>query len=317
MERVLVLRGGAIGDFVLTLPLLNAVRLLAPDAELEILGYPAIAELVVGRRYAVAAARVDGAEWAPLFSPDGTLGEREREYIAAFDRVISVWPDADGVIGANLRRAGARNLLSINPMPPDDSPMHVVEHMVRQSEYGGLPVAFLEPQLFPSERDRWWAERFMRVTRAGEKPLLGMHPGSGAEKKNWPARRYAEVADWWIEQKLGHVLVTAGPADDDAVAALTAACDDERVFTLRNDSLPRVAACLERCEVMVGNDSGIMHMAAAVQVPTLVLFGPTNARVWRPCSSRGEVMTSSAGGSMDGITGRAVIDCLETLTRRW
>lgn len=316
MKRVLVLRGGAIGDFVLTLPIFNAVRLFAPEAEVEVLGYPEIAELAVGRRYALGVRRVAGAEWAPLFSPGGALGTREREYVSGFDCVISVWPDADGVILDNFKRAGAREVIAIEPMPPEDASVHAVEYMVKQCERAGLPVKFLEPQLFPSERDRLWAERFMRVTCAGEMPLLGMHVGSGSAKKNWPAERYAEVAEWWIGRGRGHVLVTAGPADDDALGAFRGARGDERVFVLRGESLPRVAACLERCEAVVGNDSGIVHLAAAVCVPTLTLFGPTDARVWRPCSSRGEVMSSAAGRGMEGIMPGAVIECLDSILQR-
>jgi len=282
MARVLVIRGGAIGDFILTLPILEATLLDDPLAEIEILGYPRIAELAVGRRLAVAARRVDGVEWAPLFARDGTLGDAERDALAGFDSVFCVWPDEDGTLRESLCRAGVRKVVYVNPMPPENGTVHAVEYMARQCCEAGLEIRHREPHLYPSVRDRWWVERYMRVSGAGHRALLGLHPGSGSAKKNWPAPRYAEIARNWMRERDGHVLVVAGPADDAPVTELAAELDQESTFIMRNEPLPRVAAALERCEAFVGNDSGITHMAAAVRTPTVAIFGPTDPRVWRP-----------------------------------
>ncbi len=107
MRRILVIRGGAIGDFIFTLPVFEALKTRDPAAEVDLLGYARIGELAVGRRHAANLRRVDGAEWAALFSPGGRLGEAERRYLSGFDETFCVWPDADGVIGENLLRAGS------------------------------------------------------------------------------------------------------------------------------------------------------------------------------------------------------------------
>ena len=316
VARVLVMRGGAIGDFVLTLPILEAIRLDDRDSEVEILGYPSIAELAVGRRLAAAARRVDGTEWAPLFSLDGELADAERDYLAQFDRVFCVWPDADGVLRENLRRSGACRLTYVNPMPPADWTAHVMDYMARQCRATGLEMEYLEPHLYPAERDAWWAERYMRVIGAGHAPLLGLHPGSGSPRKNWPARRYAAVAQDWMKRHHGHVLVAAGPADDEPLGELTAALDEERAFVLQNESLPRVAAVLQRCAAFVGNDSGITHIAAAVRTRTVAIFGPTDPRVWRPLAPRVRVV-SPAGRKDDlaSIPADVVVEAVESLVR--
>jgi len=316
MKKVLIIRGGAIGDFVMTLPIFEAVHCEWPEAEIEVLGYAGIAELAVGRRHATAVRRVDAPEWAPIFSAGGMPAQGEREYLSRFDLAICVWPDADGVICENIKRAGAREVMAVNPMPPEGSAEHAVDFMARQCERAGLRVKFREPQLFPSGRDALWAEAFMRVTCAGERRLLALHVGSGSRRKNWPARCYGELAGWWIGRRAGHVLATGGPADEEALAEFESACGEEGVFTLREESLPRVAACLARCEAVVGNDSGVMHMAAAVRVPTVTLFGPTDPRVWRPYSSKGAVVTPASGSDMGQITVREVIHCLKRLLRR-
>jgi len=288
-----MIRGGAIGDFILTVPVLEAIRCNVPSAEVEILGYPAIADLAVGRRLAAAATRIGAAEWAALFAPAGVLAEAERKYLAGFDRVFCIWPDRDGVIRDNLRRAGVTDLIYADPMPPDGRAVHAIHHVAQQCGRSGFSLERLEPRLYPSERDRWWAERYLRVTCAGERPLLGLHPGSGSPRKSWPASGWAEVARDWIRRRLGHVLVVAGPADDEPLAELRVLLDDEAVFLMQNESLPRVAAVLERCEAFVGNDSGITHMAAAVRTPTVAIFGPTDPQVWRPLAPCVRVVTPS------------------------
>jgi len=314
MGAILVIRGGSVGDFILTLPVLDGLRVAHPHDEVHLLAYPAIAELAVGRRYAVGVRRVDAAEWAPLFSPGGRLAEREVEFLRAFDRIICIWNDDDGVIRDNLRKVSRRPVVYVNPIPPPSAGVHAVDFVAQQCLRGGLPVRNLEPRIFPSVRDRWWAERFMRVTGAGRGPLLGLHPGSGSKRKNWPVRRFARVAEHWIRRRDGRVLVTMGPAEEgmaEAFGAVEGA--EDHIFLLRDEAFPRVAACLERCNAFIGNDSGITHMAAAVQTPTLALFGPTDPAVWRPRATRATVVTPEGGTEMSGIRLRTVISRLEAM----
>ena len=316
MTRVLMIRGGAIGDFVLTLPILEAIRLEDPSAEVEILGYPVIAELAVGRRLASGVRRVDAVEWAALFARCGTLGGAERGYLRGFDRALCVWPDADGVIRENLRRAGVRNLVHVDPMPPEGGSVHAIEYMAEQCRRARLTLKYLEPHLYPSERDRWWVERYMRVTCAGEQPLLGLHPGSGARRKNWPARHFAEVARQWIGRRRGHVLAMAGPADEAPLREFTSAAGREGVFVMQNETLPRVAAALERCEVFVGNDSGISQIAAAVRTPTVAVFGPTDPRIWKPLAPRVSVVSPpSRKDDLSTLSPRVVVSQIANLLK--
>ena len=154
----------------------------------------------------------------------------------------------------------------------------------------------------------------MRVTGAGHRPLLGMHPGSGSALKNWPTERFADVAGDWIRRRKGHVLIVAGPADNEPLSALRGCLDEDRVFVLRNEPLPRLAAVLERCAAFVGNDSGIAHMAAAVRAPSVVVFGPTDPRIWRPLAPRVAVVSAAESGyGLADVTTTVVIEALERI----
>jgi heptosyltransferase III len=296
MQKVLVIRGGAIGDFIFTLPVFEALKLRDPDSEVDLLGYSGIGDLAVGRRHASGLRRVDGAEWAALFSPDGRLGEAERHYLAGFDETYCVWPDGDGVIAENLLRAGARKVVSVDPTPVEGKGVHVVDHIAQQCERAGLAIPYREPHLYPSERDRRWVELYMRAYGAGDRPLLALGPGSGSTSKNWPADHYVSVARDWVKRR-GHALIVSGPAEEKMAGELRRSLGEDGVFYLSNEPLPCAAAMLERCEVFIGNDSGITHMAAAVRTPTLAIFGRTDPRVWQPRAPRVKVLQSTPPGA--------------------
>lgn len=305
MLRYLVIRGGAIGDFVLTLPVFEAIRSRHEDAEITILGYPEIAEIAVGRRHANAVRRVDAVEWAALFSAEGELRDAERQFIRQFDRIYCIWPDIEGTIKKNLLSNGASDVVAVEPMPPQDSGIHAVDHVAGQCRKAGLEIKHLEPHLYPAPQDRWWAERFMRVTGAGQAPLLAIGIGSGSPRKNWPVAHFAELARWWIGRR-GHVLLTGGPADEAALAEFNGCLrDEDAIYTMVCEPLSRVAAVLERCDLFVGNDSGPTHIAAAVRTPTIALFGPTNPVHWGPKAPR-VVILQSDSGEMTAITPDAV-----------
>jgi heptosyltransferase-2 len=296
MKRILVIRGGAIGDFIFTLPVFEALKMRDPDAEVDVLGYAGIGELAVGRRHAANLRRVDGAEWAALFSPAGRLAETERRYLSGFDETYCIWPDADSVIGENLLRAGSRRVVSVDPGPVEGKGVHVVDHIARQCEKAGLAVQYREPHLYPSERDRIWAEHYLRVTGAGDRPLLALSPGSGSPGKNWPAEHYAAVARRWVKRSR-YALIVSGPAEEKMTEELRRSLGEDGVFFLSNEPLPCLAATLERCEGFVGNDSGITHMAAAVRTPTLAIFGRTNPALWQPRAPRVKVLQPAQPGA--------------------
>ena len=102
--RILVIRGGAIGDFILTLPALKLLREAFPDAHLEIVGYRHIIALAEGRGYADATRSIEYGPMAGFFARGGTLAPEMMEYFGSFQQVISYLFDPDGIFEANVRR---------------------------------------------------------------------------------------------------------------------------------------------------------------------------------------------------------------------
>ena len=109
--RILVIRGGAIGDFILTLPAIKLLREAFPKAHLEIIGYRHIVALAERRFYADATRSIEYGPLAGFFARRGTLSEEMTEYFASFQQVVSYLFDPDGIFETNLRRTGVKNYL--------------------------------------------------------------------------------------------------------------------------------------------------------------------------------------------------------------
>ena len=117
-----------------------------------------------------------------------------------------------------------------------------------------------------------------------------MHPGSGSEKKNWSAERFAAVCRWLVDELAAQLLVVQGEADERAVSALRALIAPRPFSAASGLKLMELAAVLQQCALFVGNDSGITHLAAAVGTPTVAMFGPASKSIWEPRGERVRVV---------------------------
>src|SRR4051794_33100813 len=124
--RILVIRGGAIGDFILTLPAIALLREAFPSAQIEILGYKHIIALAEMSGYADATRSIEYGPLATFFTRDGELAPELVEYFSGFQQVVSYLFDPDEIFANNLKRAGVRNLL-VGPGRLSDQ-----EHAARQ-----------------------------------------------------------------------------------------------------------------------------------------------------------------------------------------
>ncbi|HET7295379.1 MAG TPA: glycosyltransferase family 9 protein, partial [Vicinamibacteria bacterium] len=121
--------------------------------------------------------------------------------------------------------------------------------------------------------------------------FLALHPGSGSTRKNWPAERFAGLADT-LAPGTAYALVE-GPADATAVACVLERAP--RAVVVRGLSPLALASLLAQASLYVGNDSGVSHLAAAVGAPTLALFGPTDPAVWAPVGPRVATLRAPSG----------------------
>lgn len=289
--RILVIRGGAIGDFLLTLPAIRLLRENFPAAHLEILGYRHIIAVADGRFYADATRSIEYGAMAGFFVPRSELAPDLVEYFASFQQIVSYLFDPDGFFEANLRRAGVKNLLPAYAKIDDSE--HAARQLARPLQSLALYLEDHTATVHPSGDDHAFAAAFLGT---GSAPLVALHPGSGSPRKNWPLENWIALAGALLARTpQPRLLLIGGEADHAQLDALTAAACGAAVLLARDLPLPRLAALLARCRLFLGHDSGISHLAAAAGAPCLLLFGPTDPAVWAPSNPQVAILTVPDG----------------------
>jgi len=288
--RILVIRGGAIGDFILTLPAIRLLREAFPNTHLEILGYRHILALAEGRFYADATRSIEYGPLAAFFNPKGELDPELCRYFASFQQVISYIFDPDGLFASCLRRAGVKNLVSISPKIDDSQ--HAAAQLALPLETLALFLDSPAAEFFPSAKDLAEAEEVLPL----DTPFVAIHPGSGSEKKNWPVPRWQKLAQRLAKEKrVDRLVILGGESDAERLRPLKEELANERVIFLENLRLPVLGAVLAKCRLYLGHDTGISHLAAAAGARCLLLFGPTDPQIWAPANPGVTVLPAPDG----------------------
>ena len=291
MKRILVIRGGAIGDFILTLPALKALRDARPQAHIEILGYKHIAVLAENRFYAQAVRSIEYGALAGFFARNPELPRELGDYFASFDLIISYLYDPDQIFETNLRRCGVQKLIC-GPARVVENAGHAAWQLARPIQELGIKVADSAEKIFPSIEDRVFAREFLASM---SQPIIAIHPGSGSEAKNWPLENWIGLFSSATRfADLKRLLVISGEADQVQTDQLEREWKNREVRFANNLSLPRLAAVLER-STFIGHDSGISHLAAAAGANCILLFGPTDPDVWAPMNQNAQVLRAPNG----------------------
>jgi heptosyltransferase-2 len=296
MNRILVIRGGAIGDFILTLPALKALRDARPRAHIEILGYKHIAVLAENRFYAQGTRSIEYGPLAKFFAVNSQLPRELADYFASFDLIVSYLFDPDRIFEQNLRRCGVENLIC-GPGRILENGNHAARQLARPIEELGIEVVDLSERIFPSSPDREFAREFLGNVSS---QIIAIHPGSGSPHKNWPLENWmalfsrsggfpAAERNRTNSRECPSLVVISGEADEVQTKRLEQEWSDRNVWFAKSLPLPQLAAVLEQ-SLFIGHDSGISHLAAAAGTNCILLFGPTDPNIWAPQNNNVRVL---------------------------
>ena len=268
-SRVCVLFPGALGDFVCFLPALHVLAGTNPVDLLARKEFAAIAPRGVTLK------SLECSEVHQLFVDDGAIGSDVKQFFSCYTAVYSWFASQQANFVDRLQEAslGKAKVFAFRPKLVT---MHQADYYLSCLNLNPSPTAPLV-ELRAEARRR--CDNFCRREDIGLEPLLIIAPGSGAEEKNWPAANFIEVANWWRERLGGKVVVIVGPveAERGGTQDMAATC-----IIASGLDLAELAALLARCDIYVGNDSGVSHVAAAVGAPTVAVFGPSDERQWVP-----------------------------------
>ena len=284
MRKILVLRGGALGDFVVTLPALAALRRRWPDAGIELAGNSTAAQLAVTRGLLDAVHSQHAARWSGLYAADALPAEFAA-WLAEFDLILNFWPDPAGELARRFPLRIGQIFLSADAWP-QRAP--AAAHYCAPLRSLGIDTEDFSFRL-ASHKD-------------GDR--IAIHPGSGSPGKNWPQANWRAL----IATLPLPVLLILGEAE---VAGWNPTSLPTSVITAICQPLETLVTHFSSCRLFLGHDSGISHLAAACGVPSLLLFGPTDPATWAPPTPRTRVLRS--GPTLDAISLAEVQDTVANL----
>ena len=319
IRRVLVLRLERVGDLLMSLPALYALRQYVPQARID---------LVVGSWNESLARQIEGVDTvevmnAPWLARDAggagwpaLLRQASRWRARTYDLALNL----EGDIRSNIlmSRADARwcagfGMAGGGPLLDDDVRFDPESHTAvngvrliatacgeqpgRQAwPEEGLAAAIRLPQaklVIPPAAQAEADALLNAVLRAApDRPSVGLHIGAGRAVKEWPASRMAEVGAWAVRERGAAIVLTGSAADrapaDEVRRALPS--DAAVIDTVGGAPLLTLAALLSRLSLFITPDTGPMHLAAAVGAPLVALFGPSSPERWGPLSARARVV---------------------------
>jgi heptosyltransferase III len=299
MRKILVLRGGALGDFIVTLPALAALRARWPHARIELAGNATAAQLAGARGVIDAAHSQHEARWSELFR-SGPLSESFARWLDEFDLVVNYWPDSDGRIGNRFPARGDQVFLTAPAMP---AIAPAAAHYLAPLRQLGIESRQLWVPLAPIGTADLSSGPRLEPFRVHVRRSIAVHPGSGSPRKNWPLDRWADVCRHLTSSHRFELRIIGGEADE--IASLA-----EFGPLARNLPLETLIATLHNCRLFLGHDSGVSHLAAACGVPAILLFGPTDPAMWAPPAPH--VTVIRRGDSLTAIPVRDVVATIGT-----
>ena len=286
VERIAVLRANALGDFIFVLPALDAIRGAYPDAELVLLGAPWHARLLGDRPGPVdrvlvvppsKGIRVAGPDEPPADpeAPAELVGFLDTARRQRFDLALQMH---GGGANSNPLVAGLGARLTAGLRAPDAPPLdrwlryvyyqpEIVRYLEVAALVGAPPVTMI-PQLAVTHADVAEAKA---VLGEPDRPRIALHPGASDPRRRWPAECFAEVAENLVTQ--GYEVLVTGSADERELADRVVSLARKPVRSLAGElSLGGLIGLYLGCQAVVSNDTGPVHLAAAVGTPTVGIF---------------------------------------------
>jgi lipopolysaccharide heptosyltransferase I len=336
--RIALVRLSSLGDVVHALPVASALRRLCPGAELTWIVERREQAVLVGNPDLDALVDVDTRLWRREFRRPG--GGREvavkvrglvrRLGGGRFDVAVDLqglWKSGliTGLTRAPLRvgfaarhcRERGSALFTTRRVAVPPGAHHVVQANLALLAGLGLDPAAAGPPRFPVPRDgsaeatvaRYLQEEGLKP----DTPLVVLNPGSGGEGKRWAIEAYRRLGDEVAVRLQARVLLAWGPGEEPLARAIAHGMRVTPVVPPPT-SIPELVALLRRATLVVGGDTGPIHLAAALGAATVGLYGPTSARRNGPFGDRTAAVESPTG-RMDGIRVDAVVGAIEALLR--
>jgi len=294
-ERHLLVAPNWLGDVIMALPSVRAWGVQHPGVCLDVLTKPGLAALWamcpgIGNVFTLAPGAMGSLRTGRLLRSEA---HRQAHIIpCSFRSAIAPWiahiPQRRG-IAAQGRSFMLTECIAVAPKLPSPHQAWEICHLLLGE---AIPASLPPPVLHPSAAHLHQASN---VLGSLPRPLLGILPGAArGPSKQWPLEHVAELVKGWISQTHGHVLLMGAPSDrSDGNHVMQLVNHPDCSSIVGETSLGTLAVYLTLCNVVVANDSGGMHLAAALGTPTVGLFGHTDPTRTGPLGNHTRIIQHS------------------------
>ncbi|UCB51983.1 MAG: glycosyltransferase family 9 protein [Candidatus Zixiibacteriota bacterium] len=293
-RRILVMKLVAIGDLVVCLPTLRALRKSFPSSHIAMLVTPRVREVVEGCSF------LDEVVYYDVLNKDRGAGglfriireirKRRFDLVIELDHyyrittLISYLAGIRNRVGFDLPGQGRRDLCRIRVPYLMDA--HEVEAFLEAARQIGADTSEKDlAEVWVSPEDREQVSRFLMNERVTEKDfLVGIHPGtsSSAISRRWASEKFASVADWLIKEQDAKVILTGAPSEVQLINRTVSFMTSSPIIAAGKTNLKQLAEIARRCRLFISVDTGPLHIAAAMRTRVIGLFGPNTPLKWGP-----------------------------------
>ena len=310
--EILIIHPGGLGDVVLSLPAVALLRSGFPAARITVAGN--IDHLVpVMSGYAERILSLSSLPLHHLYAP-GSVPESVVKFWRSYDRIVSLTGGGDREFTRKFKEIHPNVIVaSWRPAPGDAK--HVSQLFVDSLDIGihpeteAAPAPILLESELSNEGKRWLGAQGWN----GRDPLTALHPGAGSRIKRWPVSRFMRLAQHLALQEKRKLLIIEGSAERGLAEQIVAELPADAAIVFDSMSLNLIAGVVAHCDLFIGNDSGVAHLAAALNVRCVVLFGPTLPQHWAPLGHDVTILRNAQG--CEGCASRGSDHtCLENIT---
>ena len=282
-HKILLIRLSSLGDIVLTTPAIRAVRAHFPDAYIAMLVAKQSAEILRENPH------LDEIITFDRLAKNKDTGEmlriirhlRERKFTLTIDLQRKFRTEMLMYFSGAAERVGKGRFCTVRVHEQGNK--HATAHYFDMLHAAGIPAEDQRLELFLSESERLdAAQRFDTAGVADGGLKVGLFPGAGWKLREWMPERFAAIGDRLVEHFNANVLIFGGQSEAELVQTVANLMNARAIPFAGDLQIRQLAACIEKCDLFLTNDTGPMHIAAAVGTPTVSLFGPGNHIRFQP-----------------------------------
>jgi lipopolysaccharide heptosyltransferase II len=277
VKNILVIRTDRVGDVLLSTPAVRALREQFPQSRISFLATPYTKELLLGNPDISEMLVYD--HHLSLTGKLRFIGELKRRN---FDLAVVLFPAFLPALIAFLSGAPFRagypvdgsGFLLTEKVGLDNRYKHEIESSLEVVRVIGVDTANKKPALIVTPEAEAYAEAFFTKNDiVVSDAVVGVHPGAFEEYQRWEASGFAQAADFLISELKAKVIILGGSLDRETKNAVIKSMKQAPIVSDDNLNLQQLAALIKRCRVFLGNNSGPMHIASALEVPVVAVFG--------------------------------------------